>query len=490
MTEERGQFPLDALPPAIAEQVNRIAKYQNVDPVLPAMGFLGGASFAIGRGFDYALNATTKTVTPSNLWLTGIAKSGHGKSSLIFPLRVIEQIYIEQDNKWKEETKPQLVAELRKLEALADEYKRSKLWDKVADANREIYDKQAEINAGRPTWLHENFTTETLSSAFSCRGRVPYACIMSPEGRGIAQNLVSNYADKSTEGFWLSGWSRVDTNIRTRMNYHLTDSDGVIDGLQISACFGLQLDKHEELMKPPFSVSGWSQRRLFCIAQPCGEYMSESQAEERAKSLGLPPPDLTAWEAWARKMMKTALSQAGQRCMPSAEAVKVLDEWYTLLNSRIQSGVFGELESHARRWGEMAIRIALCLHCMQHAEASASVRISAETMKNAVSIMRWFALEMRHSYWNVEAEGKNKKRDSVEKYALNRGIIGFAMRDLSHAGIGTKNELMPVIEKMIEAKKLMQLPMPVTPGKKGPRPVRWIHSRVAGQMEQDKKLTA
>jgi hypothetical protein len=489
VTEERSQFPVDALPKPIAEQVSRIAAYQNVDPALPAIGFLAGASFAIGRGFDYALNATTSTITPSNLWITPVVPSGGGKSTLIIPIRIIEEIYKEQELEWKSQRKPELVAELKKIESRLEEYKRSKLWDKVTEATKELYDKNAEIAAGRPAWLHENFTTETLSAAFSCPGRTAYACIVAPEGRSIVQNLVSGYHDRSSEGFWLAGWSRVDTNIRTRAGFHLSDADGVIDGLQISACFGLQPDKHEELMKPPFSVSGWSQRRLFCLIQP-SDYVSEDQAAHRAQELNLAAPDLKQWEAWVRKMIKRAFSPVGRRCMPDTDAITVLNDWYTLINSKIHDGLFSEMESHARRWGEIATRIALCLHCMEHADLSDTVKISGDTMKKAIDIMRYFAREMHKNYWRVEIEGKSKKREAIEKYALTKGVHGFSMRDLSHGGIGTKNELMPVIERMIEDKKLQQLPVTVTPGKTGPRPVRWIHSRVAGQAGQDKKLTA
>jgi hypothetical protein len=481
MTEEREEFPVSAFPAHIAAQVERIAQYLNVEPCLPACGFLAGASFAIGRGFDYALDPVLGSVTPSNLWITPVASSGAGKSSVREPLKIIEDIYKEQDLEWKGVRKPQLLCELRELEARAEELERKKLWDSAKEARRDAYDKQAEINAGRPAWLHENFTTEALSAAFSCPGRTAYACIVATEGRNIASNLVSNYADKSTEGFWLAGWSRVDANIRTRMNYHLTDSDGMIDGMQIASVFCLQPDKHEDLMRPPFSVSGWSQRRLFCIAQP-RDYCSEDQSRTRAESLGLERPDLQRWNAWVRTMIAGAFSENGKRCTPDNDAVAILNDWYTLLNDRIKSGALGEMESHARRWGEIATRIALCLHCMEHGKNSADVKISGDTMTKGIAIMRWFANEMRASYWKVEVDGKTKKWEAIEKFALNRGAAGFAMRDLNRGSIGTKSELMPVIEKMIAERKLQVLPVSVTPGKTGPRPTRWIHSRAAERM--------
>lgn len=483
MNEERSQFPMSSFPAHIATQVERIAEYLNVESSLPACGFLAGASFAIGRGFDYALDPVLGSVTPSNLWITPVASSGAGKSSVRVPLQVVEEIYKEQDLEWKSVRKPQLLCELRELEVKADECERKKLWDSAKQARRDVYDKQAEINAGRPAWLHENFTTEALAAAFSCPGRTPYACVVATEGRNIAGNLVSNYADKSTEGFWLSGWSRVDANIRTRMNYHLTDADGLIDGLQIAAAFCLQPDKHQDLMKPPFSVSGWSQRRLFCIAQP-RDYCSEDQAKTRAESLGLQRPDLQRWNSWVRTMISGAFSENGKRCTPDKDAIAVLNDWYSLLNEKIKGGVFGEMESHARRWGEIATRIALCLHCMEHGKDSAEVKISEGTMTKGIAIMRWFANEMRASYWSVEVEGKVKKEQAVEHYSTTRGAAGFSMRDLNRAGVGTRNELTPVIDKLIAERKIQVLPVAVTLGKTGPRPLRWVNCGAVMRQEK------
>jgi hypothetical protein len=486
VSEERNQFPVSSFPAHIAAQIERIAEYLNVESCLPACGFLAGASFAIGRGFDYALDPKMGSITPSNLWITPIASSGAGKSSVRVPLQIIEDIYKEQDLEWKSERKPELLCELRQLEAQAEECERKKLWDSAKQARRDVYEKQAEINAGRPAWLHENFTTEALSAAFSCPGRTAYACVVATEGRSIAGNLVSNYADKSTEGFWLSGWSRVDANIRTRLNYHLTDSDGVIDGFQLSSIFCLQPDKHEDLMKPPFSVSGWSQRRLFCIAQP-RDYCSEDQARTRAESLGLERPDLQRWNAWVRTMIAGAFSESGARCTPDNDAVAILNDWYTFLNEKIKSGALGEMESHARRWGEISTRIALCLHCMEYGKDSAAVKISGDTMTKGIAIMRWFAREMRQSYWSVEIEGKSKKREALEKFALAKGTAGFNMRDLNRAGVGTRNELLPVIEKMIQDRRLMPMPVAVEPGRAGRKPVRWLHTNAAKQCQQEKQ---
>lgn len=474
-------FPSQHLPTDVQDQVRRIAAYDGVPETLPALAALAGASMAIGRGFDYAIDDKGAPIT-SNLWITPVAPPSTGKSSLNYFLRVLQDAYDEEMDDWKMERKPELVAELEKLESDAAEAKKAKEWNNLKTINKLIAEKTAQIRSGRPVWKVENFTVEALTSAFSADGRVPYVCVVASEGRAVADNLLSSYADKSTEAFWLAGWNRTDTVMRTRKGFEDSDADGTVKGLQISAMFALQPDKNEQFMKPPFSTSGFAQRRLFCTVEP-GKLVEPSEAKELAEAAGISRPDLTRWNAWVRSMLSTTFVREGKRCKPTREALLLLREFYNSINEAIDAGRLAALEGHARRWGEMASKLSLVLHCMQHGPRSAEVEIDTDSVKGGIEIMKWFAGEMKAGYWEVVTKAAEDTLTKLEKFAATRGIGGFTLRDLVRAGIGTRQDLKTLVDGLERQGKLLQVMQPHTPGAGRPKADRWVLPKYKQQEE-------
>jgi hypothetical protein len=173
-------------------------------------------------------------------------------------------------------------------------------------------------------------------------------------------------------------------------------------------------------------------------------------------------------------MLPTALAQTGQRCIPTGEALKVWEEFYDQINEALEAGKLATLESHARRWGEISAKIALVLHCLKHGQQSAAHPIDKESMTGGVEIMRWFACEMKAGYWEVATKASEDTLAKLEKFATTRGIGGFTLRDLSRAGIGTRQDLKPLVDGLENQGKLLRVMQPYTPGAGRPKADRWV----------------
>lgn len=475
-------FPLQYFPPDLQHQIRRVAEYESVPETLPALGALAGASMAIGRGFDYAIDQQA-TPIPSNLWITPVAPPSTGKSSLNKFLDVLKDIYKEQTKEWRSELKPVLLAENERIESELFEARKNKDWEQVKELKKQSTELQMRLRAGRPAWKVENFTVESLTSAFACEGRTPYVCIIATEGRAVADNLCCSYGDKSTESFWLAGWSRVDSVMRTRKGFEDSDADGEIEGLQVSAIFCLQPDKHEPFLKPPFSTSGFAQRRLFCLVEP-GEFICPIAAKEKAEKLGIPRPNMENWNRWVREMMKQAFVMQGHRCIPNTEAGKIWNDWYIQINEAIQANRLSGLEGHARRWGEICAKLSLILHCLKHGKGSDRIAIDADSMTGAVEITKWFASEMKAGYWEVETQVKADMFGKFQKFAGSRGGFGFTLRDLSRGGVGTRQEIKTLVESLEKRGGVIRVMQPVTAGAGRPKADRWILREYSDQERQ------
>ena len=442
-------FPIEVFPADIQEQCKRIAAYNRVQFLVPAIGFLGGASIAIGRGFDYAITDTGR-VTPCALWLNLVAPPSVGKSSMMEPLNIFLDMYAKEDTEWLQIKRTSLEKQLNTLIAKEDVAKKAKDWPEVEKLKGEIQDLNAELKNGRPMWLGQDFTPEAITSAMSgSTSRPAFLAVVSSEGRAIVENLFGRYGE-SNEAFWLPGFGRNDPVIRQRKDHHISSSDGVATGFQLCATFAIQPDHHEKLMTGSFASSGFNQRRLFAIAKS-GEYISPHKAARLAAGSKLPPADLTEWNNWVKTMFRcVALKKEGERIKSSDEAIAVLDKLYTHYNQILQSGKAGAMASTILRFGEQAIRIATVLHCMTYGLESASCKktISESTMRDACRVVRWFGRQMSNNAWESNYQASEKLKETILRFAKSQGDRGFAIHELTKASVGERVQLEQIVNSL------------------------------------------
>ncbi len=121
-------FPTDALPKWVAEQSRRLAVYRNVDPAIPAIGFLGACSTAIGQGLNLQNGGAEGFVSTANLWLAIVGDPSCGKSTITIPFKGLEDLMEEHCNESSNLMKD-LVARRKKMEAEARQLERDKMFD-------------------------------------------------------------------------------------------------------------------------------------------------------------------------------------------------------------------------------------------------------------------------------------------------------------------------------------------------------------------------
>ena len=443
----KDDFPIDVFPFDVSEQCRRIAAYNGVQLLVPAIGFLGGASIAIGRGFDYALTDTGR-VTPSALWLNLVAPPSVGKGSMMEPLQKFLDMYTEEDKEWLQIKRKSLEKQLNTLIAKEDAAKKAKDWPEVEKLKGEIQDLNFELKSGRPMWLGQDFTPEAITSAMSgSTSRPAFFAVVSSEGRAIVENLLGRYGE-SNEAFWLPGFGRNDPVIRQRKDHHISNDNGVATGFQLCATFAIQPDHHEKLMTGSFASSGFNQRRLFAIAKS-GEYISPHEATRRAVACGLPPADLSEWNNWVETMFRTvALKKEGERIKSSDEAIAVLDKMYAHYNQILQSGKAGAMASTILRFGEQTIRIATVLHCMVYSLESSRLKISESTMRNACRVVRWFGRQMSNNAWESNYQASEKLKETILRFAKSQGDKGFAIHELTKASVGERAQLEQIVNSL------------------------------------------
>lgn len=107
-----GPFPIDVLPPSIAQMVYEGALSQGVDVALWAVPALGALAGAIGAARLLRMKRTW--LVPTTLWTVTVAPSGSGKSP---PLNVLTRPHWERDKMLVESTRKAIVEYERRLAA-------------------------------------------------------------------------------------------------------------------------------------------------------------------------------------------------------------------------------------------------------------------------------------------------------------------------------------------------------------------------------------
>jgi hypothetical protein len=442
-------FPTDALPNWVAVQSRRLAVHRNVDPAIPAIGFLGACSIAIGQGLDLQNGSAEGSVSTANLWLAIVGDPSCGKTTLTIPSQELEDLMKAQSDESKKRIKD-LIARRKKLEAQARQLERAKLFDDLEKVYREIEDIEEEQFAIRPIWMANDFTPEAITQACACKGRPRVLSVVASEGRTMMSNLMGRYSKTANDDFFLSGWNRyTDSKTRIRKNYCKGTEDGFVPSMHISLCVGLQPDQGDFFRREPLCTSGFVQRLLYAYVDPPNELLNPDQAAQRARKLRVPAPDLKQWYDFTR-----ALFEAGA-FNEKAEVVKMTKgsaiEWRKFqdeVNRLRDNESHKVLRTQMGRWIECAGRVALVLHVMEHGLDAVKQKLSAKTMRDACRIVCWFGMKMSEHQKNAPI-GPTRLERSICAYAQKQGNNGISVRDLTRAGVGERSELEPIINGLV-----------------------------------------
>jgi hypothetical protein len=208
-------FPLHCLPPACEAMARAICETVRVRESLPGCSILGISSAAIGKGLQ--IRSGANRVTRGNLYVLPSAESGSGKSETFrHAAKPFIEFETELVERWKEEIKPELLAEFKVLEA--EIAKLTKLAGKAngsterEEIRAELKEKLAaldkvEAKLRTPALSCEDVTGEKLAVLLAHNGE--QMASLSADALSIVNILLGRYnkLDRTDEGIYLKAFT-------------------------------------------------------------------------------------------------------------------------------------------------------------------------------------------------------------------------------------------------------------------------------------------
>jgi hypothetical protein len=404
-------FPIETFPSTLRDLVLETSRVTQTPVALAAVVALGVISGSSGGGL--LVKGSSGLITPANLFLLAIARSGTGKgrvfSIIAKPLHHAASAALEH---WTTTDLPRIEANLniakKRLEKLvkeaaneSDSHARFLLSDQVREAEEERHRFEREKER-EPCYYVGDVTREKLAVALSAQPREALASL-SPEARGILSVITGRYSKgkASDEDIYLSAYSgesyRVDRLNRPPVS---------LTAPRLSVCWLIQPDAARGLVEDDrMTESGLLPRFLVC----------DVKAEPEDEPENIKEMDRDVIERWADLVDLLIRQYRNSENPPfeidmSREAGDLFREFNNENKRTIrEGGDLRDVDSYVSRWAENAIRLSLCLHAATHPRNAHSLPLDANTAKSAILIVRWFA---RHqlTFLSVSRTTKGERR--------------------------------------------------------------------------------
>lgn len=408
---EAGAFPVHCMPPILQAMVRETSRVTQTPDSLGALVALGIVSASLGGGI--LVQSGAGRVTPPNLFLLGIARSGTGKgrvfSILSKPFYDAERQVVDR---WLEREKPGIDVSLR-IAVRRSEAKEKEAAKENDDRARQLltYELQRLEEERRrlerqrdstPCFTVADVTREKLAQVMAGQPGEAVASL-SAEARGIVGVVMGRYTNgkSSDEDIYLSGYSgdplRVDRMGRPPV---------MLQAPRLSLLWLIQPDVARKLTEDERMMeSGLIPRLLLCDVR--------AEAEDEPEEF--PEMNLVAESAWNSLIHALLDNYRPKGDHPSTiEATQQARETLRLFTNESKKrarsgGDLRDIDSFVARWGENAWRLALCLHCAAHGPEAEGNPLAPETAANAVEILRWFS-QSQTDFLSVSRTEKAKLR--------------------------------------------------------------------------------
>ncbi|MBO5555679.1 MAG: DUF3987 domain-containing protein [Oscillospiraceae bacterium] len=396
-------FPVDALPPTLADYVSAVAESLQIPPDMAAVGALGALSTSLQKKF--AVHVNSDWAEPINLYLLVIADPSERKSpcikQMIYPIQAFEQKWNDEHALEIESSKKMKRAYIRRVESLEKKVAEGKA--KEEELKEAVKLEQSFHPKEKLRLFLDDVTPEKLTSTMAANDGV--CSIMSAEG-GIFETFAGRYSGSANFDVALKAFSgdpirvdRMNRDSETIENPALTlllmAQPSVLSGIMGNRDFRGKGLTARILYSVPKSLVGarradpptvpWEIREeyeeLICsllTMKPVifGEteliWLSEGAEELRLRYTESIEKGLLEEYAdlkdWAGKIVGTTIRIAGLLCLAESgpEGRVSKDEWTEMYHYEITEDQFSR-----------AVRIAA--YFIEHAKAVYS-RISAEAI--------------------------------------------------------------------------------------------------------------
>lgn len=436
------KFPVDALPPPIADYAVALAEHTQT-PVDMA-GTCGLAVIAVGVQGKYKVEAKPGWDEPLNLFCLSIMSPSERKSAvengMAMPLNRYEAEYNAEHVSEYEMSQVHKRMLERRQKALEEQVSKGK-----ADMSEleKVVKELSEYREKKPLKLYaDDITTEKLVSLMAENGG--RTAIISTEG-GIFDMLAGIYTKHVNFDVILKGYSgdpiRVDRIGRS--------SENIMDPALTMF-----------LMVQPNVLSGLMQNRTFRGRGLTARFLYSMPASfvgrRRYRTEPIPDEVYKRYEARIRNILEEEYPLKPELITLSEEADQMIEAFAEELEPRLRDE-YADIADWAGKLIGNTHRIAglLCrasIHRHEILDDHDGFVISGENMRNAIRLARYFLEHAKAAYSLMGADDTAKQCQYVLAAIKNNGLAEFKLRDIMRLCRSFKKaeELQPVLDHLID----------------------------------------
>ena len=419
-------FPLDCLPPTVADYVSATAEALQCDPAFVAIPALVNLASCVGATRVIRIKSTWKE--PCILWGAVLGKSGTMKSAALEqPLRRLYAIQQQRALEWQQRAKEFEAEQARYMAAM-------KGWQSAAARGKaEGPPPEAPVPPVCERVIVSDITVESLASRLQDQWRLnrPRGLLLVRDELAGWLGSFNQYKAKGANADaakWLElhrmGTLIVDRKSGDGLIYVRRACMCICGGIQPGVLSRALGNEHVEngllarflLAAPPWKSRVWQPD---CFDESLSERFTalvdrllELDFAQDADGLPVPvevPLSAAGVEEWARFYN------------PHAEEMRALDEDYAAAWSKLE-GYCG--------------RLALLLHLIRAVSSDPTLTdpasIDADSVRAAAKLTDWFKEEARRIYRNLSASTWDRERDMLVDIARAKGGA-ITVRELGRA---------------------------------------------------------
>ena len=437
------EFPIDALPPPIADYAIALAEHTQT-PVDMA-GTCGLSVMALGAKGKYEVEAKPGWSEPLNNYQLCIMPPSERKSAvengMLMPTNCYETEYNTRHAAEFEMSQVRKRMLERQQKALEEQVSKGKA--EMSELER-VVKELAEFREKKPLKLYaDDITTEKLVSLMGENGG--RAAIISTEG-GIFDTLAGIYTKNVNIDVLLKGFSgdsirvdRIGRDSECIMHPALT----MFLMVQPSVLSGLMQNK-------TFRGRGLTTRFLYSMP-------TSFVGKRRYRTEPIPDEVYRRYEARVRNMLQEAYPEKPERITLSEEADRMIEAFAEELEPRLKDE-YADIMDWAGKLIGNTHRIAglLCRASVDRYDEFLDEReplvISAENMSNAIRLARYFIEHAKAAYSLMGADDTAKQCQYVLAAIKDNGLMEFKRRDIMRLCRSFKkaDELQPVLDHLTD----------------------------------------
>lgn len=410
------QFPVSSLPKTLADYLNAVCDFVQVDSAMVALPMLSVLSLCLqGKAIvAYPANAHTESI---NLYTLTIAPPGERKSGVFKALMRPVEEYQQRYN----EIHRSAVEEYKSKRQFLERQKQAAMSGKNASLER-VQELTKELCELEP--VHEmRFTcSDTTPEALSAEMLKQGGCMAVMDDEGSVFDVIS--------GMYSGGQGNINLFLKAYDGSPHTIFRRTSDNITLNSPYltiGVMTQPQQfmqTMSNPQFSGRGLMQRFLFSFP--------EGRAGLQAyTSRNIPQNVQQSYDELITKLLRMPKNDPPVKLIHNKESYNIFHDYHDLLQSKMcNGGIFENMKEYASKHFGKVLKIAGLLHLCEY---TADEPINGQTALNAMSIGLWAENQALSAFDGGAGEDETTKN---AKYIISRlkssGSEIMTKRELKH----------------------------------------------------------